>query len=85
MRELETDDVVDLIEDLEDAAAGGDPGRARSAPTGSPSSSALTYPEFSAGRLMQREMVAAPEHWTVGEAIDFLRVDATICPSSSTT
>ena len=22
---------------------------------------------------MQREMVVAPEHWTVGEAIDFLR------------
>lgn len=26
-----------------------------------------------AGRLMQREVVMAPEHWTVGHAIDFLR------------
>ncbi|TMV61148.1 magnesium transporter, partial [Thioclava sp. BHET1] len=29
--------------------------------------------EYSAGRLMQRETVVAPEHWTVGETIDFLR------------
>ena len=35
----------------------------------------LTYPEYSAGRLMQREVVTAPEHWTVGEAIDYLRGD----------
>jgi magnesium transporter len=34
---------------------------------------AMTYPEYSAGRLMQREVVMAPEHWTVGEAIDYLR------------
>lgn len=33
----------------------------------------LAYPERSAGRLMQREVVAVPEQWTVGEAIDFLR------------
>ena len=33
----------------------------------------MAYPEQSAGRLMQRELVVAPEHWTVGEAIDFLR------------
>jgi len=33
----------------------------------------MAYPEYSAGRLMQREVVTAPEHWTVGEAIDFLR------------
>ena len=33
----------------------------------------LTYPEDSAGRLMQREVVTVPESWTVGETIDFLR------------
>ena len=33
----------------------------------------LTYPEYSAGRLMQREVVTAPEHWTVGETIEYLR------------
>ena len=33
----------------------------------------LTFPEDSAGRLMQREVVVAPAHWTVGQMIDFLR------------
>ncbi|PKP73260.1 MAG: magnesium transporter [Alphaproteobacteria bacterium HGW-Alphaproteobacteria-6] len=72
VRELDSDDVVDLIEDLEEpqqerileALDLGD----RAAVEQS-----LTYPEYSAGRLMQREVVTAPEHWTVGEAIDFLR------------
>ena len=34
---------------------------------------ALRYPEGSAGRLMQQELVALPEDWTVGEAIDEMR------------
>jgi magnesium transporter len=33
----------------------------------------LSFPHDSAGRLMQREVVMAPEHWTVGQAIDYLR------------
>ena len=72
VRELESDDVVDLIEDLEEAQqetildALEDDDRAVV-------ELALSYPEFSAGRLMQRELVAGPEHWTVGEAIDYLR------------
>lgn len=33
----------------------------------------LTYPEESAGRLMQREIVCVPPFWTVGEAILFVR------------
>jgi magnesium transporter len=36
---------------------------------------ALSYPEESAGRLMQRELIAVPEHWTVGQVIDYLRSD----------
>src|SRR3546814_20942629 len=36
---------------------------------------ALSYPEESAGRLMQRELIAVPEHWTVGDVIDYLRAD----------
>lgn len=35
----------------------------------------LAYREDSAGRLMQREFVAAPAHRTVGETIDRLRAD----------
>ena len=33
----------------------------------------IAFPEDSAGRLMQRELVAVPAFWTVGEVIDFLR------------
>ena len=34
---------------------------------------ALTYPEETAGRLMQRDLIAVPEHWKVGQVIDYLR------------
>ena len=33
----------------------------------------LTYPEDSAGRLMQREVVCVPTFWTTQETIDFIR------------
>ncbi|MBK8909278.1 MAG: magnesium transporter [Rhodospirillales bacterium] len=33
----------------------------------------LGYPEYSAGRLMRRELVAVPTFWSVGETIDYLR------------
>lgn len=72
VRELETDDVVDILEDLEQPQqdmilnALEDADRVAV-------QAAMAYPEGSAGRLMQREVVIAPEHWTVGEAIDFLR------------
>ncbi len=72
VEQLETDDAVQLIEDLdlvdqrailaevepEDRAA---------------IENALAYPEESAGRLMQRELVAVPESMTVGDLIDYLR------------
>ena len=34
---------------------------------------ALSYPEETAGRLMQRELIAVPEHWSVGDVLDYLR------------
>lgn len=34
---------------------------------------ALSYPEYSAGRLMRRNMVYVPQYWTVGDTIDYLR------------
>src|SRR5690606_13332951 len=40
----------------------------------------LSFPEDSAGRLMQREVVAVPEFWTVGKAIDYLREAADDLP-----
>ncbi|MEO1139705.1 MAG: magnesium transporter [Pseudomonadota bacterium] len=72
VRDLESDDVVDLVEDLEDEQAAAildvleDSDRTLV-------EQSLNYPEYSAGRLMQREVVMAPEHWNVGEAIDYLR------------
>ncbi|SFO00562.1 magnesium transporter [Roseovarius lutimaris] len=72
VRELDSDDVVDLVEDLED--------RQQAAILSALEDSdriavqqSLTYPEYSAGRLMQREVVVAPEHWCVGDAIDYMR------------
>jgi magnesium transporter len=73
-RDMETDDVVDLVEELEQK----DQTRILDALDASDRiavENALQYPEDSAGRLMQRELVMAPEHWTVGQAIDFLRTD----------
>ena len=72
VRELESDDVVDLLEDLEAPTQELILGSLEEADRAAVEQS-LTYPEQSAGRLMQREVVTAPEHWTVGEAIDFLR------------
>ena len=77
VRDLESDDVVDLVEDLEEeqketilgALDEGDRVAVKSL---------LSYPEQSAGRLMQREVVIAPEHWSVGMAIDFLRNNANL-------
>ncbi|MFD1911755.1 magnesium transporter [Halodurantibacterium flavum] len=72
VRELDSDDVVDILEDLEepqqeiilDALEDADRVAVEQA---------LAYPEYSAGRLMQRETVVAPQDWTVGQTIDFLR------------
>ena len=36
----------------------------------------LSFPEDSAGRMMQREMVVVPPFWTVGQTIDSLRSEA---------
>ncbi|GAB5482830.1 MAG: magnesium transporter [Parasphingorhabdus sp.] len=70
--QLETDDAVAIIEDLEEGeqqavlAELDDEDRAVI-------ESALTYPEESAGRIMQRDLVAVPEHMNVGQLIDYLR------------
>ena len=70
--ELDTDDAVAIIEDLdeEDQRA---VLRAMEPDDRAAIEDALSYPEESAGRLMQRDLIAVPEHWTVGDTIDFLR------------
>lgn len=72
VRDLDTDDVVDILEDLEAQAQDLILGALDQADRVAVEQ-ALAYPDYSAGRLMQREVVTAPEHWTVGEAIDHLR------------
>jgi len=72
VRDLDSDDVVDLLEDLEEPQQAAILDALDDIERLAVEQS-LTYPEYSAGRLMQREVVMAPEHWTVGQAIDFLR------------
>src|SRR5438874_8067921 len=70
--QLETDDAVALIEDLDrdDQQA---VLRAMEPDDRAAVEEALGYPEESAGRLMQRDLCAVPEHWKVGQVIDYLR------------
>ena len=72
VRDLETDDVVDLVEDL-DGAEKGAILRVLEAADRVAVEQSLTYPEESAGRLMQRELVMGPDSWNVGQAIDYMR------------
>lgn len=70
--QLDTDDAVAMIEDLdeEDQQAV----LAEMEPEDRAAiESALSYPEESAGRLMSRDVIAVPEHMTVGDLIDYLR------------
>jgi magnesium transporter len=70
--QLDTDDAVAIIEDLEEHEQ-----RAvleRMEPDDRAAvEDALTFPEETAGRLMQRDLIAVPEHWKVGQVIDYLR------------
>ena len=74
MQDLETDDVVYLAEDME-APQQERILRALDDADRAAVEQSLQYDEYSAGRLMQREVVVAPEHWTVGDAIDFMRAE----------
>ncbi|MCI0431245.1 MAG: magnesium transporter, partial [Rhodospirillales bacterium] len=70
--ELDSDDAVELLEDL------GEEEKQRILASLPPAERAilvegLTFPEESAGRLMQREVVTVPTSWTVGETIDYMR------------
>ena len=73
--QLETDDAVALIEDL-DRADQQAVLRAMDPDDRAAVEEALSYPQESAGRLMQRDLCAVPEHWTVGQVIDYLRSTA---------
>ena len=71
--EMDTDDAVEVIEylekDVQQQVLQALPAEERALVE-----EALAYPEESAGRLMQRDFVAVPAFWTVGETIDHMRV-----------
>ena len=73
--QMETDDAVALIEDLDEedqqAVLEKMEPDDRAAVV-----EALSYPEESAGRLMQRDLCAVPAHWKVGQVIDYLRSES---------
>lgn len=79
IQDLDTDDAIEVVEELdhdvrqqvlaevshEDRAA---------------LESGLAFDEETAGRLMQREFVAAPDFWTVGHTIDHMRANCDDLP-----
>ena len=72
--ELEADDAAEIAEDFDEEE------RARylsgvDAIDRAVIEETLAYPEYSAGRLMTRDFVVAPAHWTVGQTLDFLRTE----------
>ncbi len=70
--QLDTDDAVAIIEDMEEPEQ--EDVLARLAPEDRVAiQEALTYPEESAGRIMQRDLIAVPQHLDVGQVIDYLR------------
>ena len=77
--EMDSDDAADVVDDLEDdkraQVLAAMPELERAA-----IESTLAYEDETAGRLMQREVVAAPQFWTVGQAIDHFRRDADDLP-----
>jgi len=79
LQELDSDDAAAVVEDLEDdrrervLAAMPDLDRAAI-------ESSLGYAEDSAGRLMQREVMAAPQFWSVGDTIDHVRAQGEELP-----
>lgn len=70
--DLESDDAVDLLEDLPEE-------RQQQVLRAVPAAErafyerSLSYPDESAGRLMRHEVVTIPNFWTVGQTIDYMR------------
>jgi len=70
--DLESDDALDLILPL-DTEFQREILRRLSAKTRIAIEEGLSFPEKSAGRLMQREFVAVPQFWTVGKTLDYIK------------
>ena len=79
--ELDSDDALDLILPLDEVFKH-QIIKNLSAKTRLVLQEGLSFPEESAGRLMQREFVAIPQFWTVGKTIDYLRAAADELPDN---
>ncbi|KJS38852.1 MAG: magnesium transporter [Rhodospirillaceae bacterium BRH_c57] len=75
--ELDSDDAVYLVDQLDEAERAHVLARLP-AEERTVIEQGLAFPEYTAGRLMQRELVAVPAYWTVGETIDYLRANASL-------
>lgn len=76
---LDSDDALNMLQDL-DAPVRNEILRCVSSQLRAQMEQGLNFPEYSAGRLSQREVVALPQFWTVGKTIDFLRATADTLP-----
>jgi len=78
-KELDTDDAVDVVEDLEKSEQ---EIVLNSLPLSKRKliEEGLNFPEDSAGRLMQRKFVAVDQTWQVGNVIDYLRSETDNLP-----
>ncbi len=69
---IETDDAVEVLEGLDEVARS----NVLEALGGAERTQieiGLSFPDDSAGRLMQQSFISVPEFWNIGQAIDYLR------------
>lgn len=79
VNELDSDDAISLITNLDEERQGNIL-RHLNRNLRAAVEEGLTFPEDSAGRMMQREFVAIPQFWTVGKTVDYLRAAAGTLP-----
>jgi magnesium transporter len=72
MVELDTDDAVQIIEDLDEGEQSEILARMPEADRAA-LRRGLEYPEETAGRRMQTDVIAVPPYWSVGQTIDYMR------------
>lgn len=72
LSQLDSDDALDLVIPLDEEQQN-EVMRKLSSTLRLKLEEGLSFPEDSAGRLMQREVVAVPQFWTVGKTVDYLR------------
>lgn len=72
VRDLDTDDAVELLSEV-DADVQREVLDSVDAEDRELIREGLAYPEYSAGRLMQRDVVSVVRSWTVGQTIDYMR------------